>query len=360
MCLTIYNHVQPRATIPKLGYRMVLSREPLLCPAASRADCTKSQSCSRTTTEPNRTPSLQCPSCESDFLEELTAQDDPRRNTDFPPGFLPGQASSGSPANPFTQMLAQILGASGGPFAPPNPNEAQADNDPDASDEDDNDAGHEGPQAGFTFTFATSGVDAQGRRFTRTHTTGAQPSAPRAEQSPDEPAQEPQHRPQTMNDFLTQAFSGNPNPNTPPSSTSPTGDRPEGQQQRQHIPGNLQGLLGAIFGGGHPATAGPEGARADGGLQDLRFIFNSAFGPMVVSGSEPAMQWGDALNDRGFDNFITALINQANANAEGPRPAPEETINELPRKKLQQSDIGQHLCILNVLELTYLEQTGIA
>lgn len=44
--------------------------------------------------------------------------------------------------------------------------------------------------------------------------------------------------------------------------------------------------------------------------------------------------------ERGLDNFITALMNQAQANQEGPRRAPEEMISSLPRKHLSADDIG--------------------
>lgn len=75
--------------------------------------------------------------------------------------------------------------------------------------------------------------------------------------------------------------------------------------------------------------------------------------------------------ERGLDNFITALMNQvrlfqavgdkreslthwyeeqAQANQEGPRRAPEEMINSLPRKHLSADDIGMLIFVLVLIQ----------
>lgn len=117
-----------------------------------------------------------------------------------------------------------------------------------------------------------------------------------------------------MNDLLTQAFQGNPNPPQAPTDRS-QGDTEAQQQNRPRhnfrvVPMSMAGLLGSMLGGGGPTAVlrGPAGP--DGQGADFQFTFNSTFGPLQGADGAPAMRWGDALNDRGLDDFITALMNQ--------------------------------------------------
>lgn len=273
------------------------------------------QACSRTTRTPLRRPDLQCPYCNSDFLEELSSADDPRRISDFPQD-LPFPGAGAATANPFHSLLANLLGA-----ASARPDDHDQDQEDESNDDPARDQGEEHThEPRFHFTFMTSGVDAQGRRFTTTHGNPFDQTHSNEPQDPSQAPQEPQPQPQNLTQFLNQAFSSNPNPPTthdPSSLPDGANDRPDensNHQNPQHprvVPMSMAGLLGSMLGAAGPASDGPTIIQANtNGGGGLQFIFNSTFGPMQGPDGTPVMQWGDALNDRGFDNFITALMNQ--------------------------------------------------